>query len=98
MVTSNYLILYVIFPPLRPNHFSTFDLDFFLSSICHSFCSVISSFFSKIFHEFIDGALELLFLFLYHLLFAMFNQFELNYSVSHCYSLFDLCNVKKKAG
>lgn len=78
MVTSNYLILYVIFPPLTPNHFSTFDLDFFLSSIYHSFCSVISSLFSKIFREFIDGALELLiFFFLYHLLFATFSQFEL---------------------
>ena len=45
----------------------------------------------------LNAALKVL-ISLYHLVLAVFNHFELKYSVSHCYSLFDLCKVKTKRG
>lgn len=78
--------LYAIFAPLRPNHFSIFDLLFvYFSLIHHFFFGVMSSFLAK----FSMSPWILLwkysfFFFLCHLLFTMFNLLEPKYSASHC--------------
>lgn len=50
------------FAPLKPNHFSSFDLFFFFNSPFLLRCHIII--FSKIFHGSMDAALEIFFIFL----------------------------------
>lgn len=83
----------MIFLPLRPNHFSIFDILFIYFSFFNPpFLLLHKVIFSKILYKFIDAALKIL-IFLYHLVLAVF---QLKYSIWSFRILFDLCKVKIK--